>query len=70
MSDKLKPCPFCGELEDLQWQEGDDESNYTGGYVWVNCPVCDCNGPKGETQRETVELWNRRAEVKGDGTAL
>lgn len=56
MSDKLKPCPFCGGravlsgCEDWQWT--------------VNCIECDSMIGDYETEREAIENWNLRIEPK------
>ena len=54
MAEKLKPCPFCGEREELCLLP--DKHFYS-----VNCEVCGTLGPIGETEDIAVELWNRRA---------
>lgn len=54
MSDKLKPCPFCGGEAVISGCDGGD---------WiVICNVCDASiGDKG-TEREAIEEWNCRIE--------
>ncbi len=54
MSDKLKPCPFCGGKAMI--------SGCDGGEWIVICNVCDASiGYKG-TEREAIEEWNCRIE--------
>ena len=58
MSEKLKPCPFCGS-----------KYVYTHHYIMVIskiCPMCGATGPSAKTEDEAEELWNRRVEVKGE----
>ena len=56
MSDKLKPCPFCGGramlsgCEDWQWT--------------VVCNKCDYLIGDYEPEREAIEAWNLRIEPK------
>lgn len=61
MSEKLKPCPFCGSCDDLQFLDDNDYET-----VQVNCLECGTCGPEADTRREALDLWNRRAEVKDD----
>lgn len=59
MSDKLKPCPFCGE-------EVHYIALYTYGEIeWtVRCTKCHFGMPA-EDFKEARDKWNQRAE-KGD----
>ena len=56
MSEKLKPCPFCGE-------EAEFYENING--RWIHCPKCDVwsarISPKFEEQ--AVHQWNTRPEM-------
>lgn len=65
MSNKLKPCPFCGSKKVNLWQEFD--------VVYVVCVDCQADGPrcyfsqffpKYNAKEEAALLWNERA---GDG---
>lgn len=58
MTDKLKPCPFCGESVKIV--------RIGGGYFWThtefkirNCPIA--HSRKYDTVEEVIEAWNRRA---------
>ncbi len=62
MTDKVKPCPFCGGAP----QVSDRASNNTPtGHVWFI--VCMCGGysahahQDGDTQDEAIAAWNCRA---------
>jgi len=46
----LKPCPFCGSVEDLTYM--DDHC--------VDCLNCGASGPMADGQRSTAEEWNNR----------
>lgn len=55
---KLKPCPFCGETENLEI------SHYRSDGVWwhyVECAECIMTGPVGKLKRDAIEAWNKRA---------
>ena len=54
---KLKPCPFCGEDEQITVALEDTEH---GKEFSVFCPTCGTDGPTGITERMAVELWNNR----------
>ena len=55
---KLKPCPFCGS----------HFCAYLTRYelFYVFCEDCSGRGGYGLTREEAAEVWNRRAEGKGD----
>lgn len=59
---KLRPCPFCGGVEDLDIDTGNDA---TGKYWAVSC--CDCGAYSGSRhqRREAIATWNTR-----DGQSL
>ena len=63
---RLKPCPFCGAEPIL----GTDlYGRYDVRCLNVRCAVRPST-PVYETPIEASYMWNRRAEVKGDGAAL
>jgi len=51
---ELKPCPWCGDFDDLWLRE-------TVSLFAFTCPTCQVIGPYGETPDEAAEIWNRRA---------
>ncbi|MXV35541.1 MULTISPECIES: hypothetical protein [unclassified Saccharibacter] len=51
MTDKLKPCPFCGS-------EG---ATYTFRFKML-CSECGSEGPRGRDAQECEERWNQRRE--------
>ena len=65
MSDKLKPCPFCGS------ERGPTIAGCSKIY-YVECGDCDCSGPSAvhpnlRTQEEfAIAAWNNRAPSQED----
>lgn len=55
MSEKLKPCPFCGS--EKVHICSDAVGNF---YAW--CGPCNARTCKKSTKDEAIERWNRRAE--------
>lgn len=53
MSEKLKPCPFCGSPNMKPEPAG------SNGLGWVVCQQCRAHGPEG-TFDEALAAWNRR----------
>lgn len=60
MSERLKPCPFCGG-EAERHTIGDEEPSNRGGDV-ICCPDCGASSHVEFGRKENlVSLWNRRA---------
>lgn len=59
----LKPCPFCGEANEIQPWTGDALSPKT---TFVICPTCEAQGPKtlDDGTFRFCDLWNGRKPVK------
>ena len=60
MSNKLKPCPFCGgDAEITKWHEG----------YFVECKEQRCGGTIGayKTEEKAIEAWNTRVEKTCEG---
>lgn len=58
MSEKLKPCPFCGGEPYMVDAEIDGRAHYI-----VKCGACYCTTGVMEMSRsKAAEAWNRRAE--------
>lgn len=55
MSEKLKPCPFCGAKV-----YGPERINRYGRPIWEIGCVLFCTFRKGSTKKEAIELWNQR----------
>ena len=53
MSEKLKPCPFCG---------GNNLSIDGITVYWVECKDCNASIGGHETEEEAIEAWNWRAD--------
>lgn len=59
---KLKPCPFCGGKAFLI-----KSKDFTGRSIYqVYCPATTVQAKTTwfDTEKEAVEAWNRRTEVK------
>lgn len=61
MSDKLKPCPFCGKKNIIieTWRSGGPR--YMVKCNNPDCPVPEKGYPTGSNLIEVEEEWNRRA---------
>ena len=55
MTDKLKPCPFCGS-EDLEDRRGFIKCNSCG----VEGPVFAIGGKHDDVRKEAIAAWNKR----------
>lgn len=55
---KIKPCPFCGESERIDF-------GIVSGYGYVECKNCSAEIRARGTERDAAEAWNRRAESCG-----
>lgn len=63
MSEKLKPCPFCGCRNVTFIKLGSSSEGYA--HMGV-CDDCQAEGPAGERQETAVELWNARVGAFGN----
>ena len=55
MTDKLKPCPFCGGDAVISRDVG-----AVGPFSEVECTVCFVLMSNGENDKEAIEMWNKR----------
>ena len=64
MSEKLKPCPFCGEndIRESDIKEVHPEFGISGYAVW--CGNCGAYGGSRNRPDLAVKAWNRRSEQK------
>ena len=53
MTDKLKPCPFCGS-DDVHIKVFDDFATA------VECNFCETTGPTAYLEENAIDGWNRR----------
>lgn len=59
MSEKLKPCPFCGS-EDLNVYSY--QNYYSLPYRWeVACTQCEGRGPVKNTKKQAIDAWDKRS---------
>lgn len=69
MSDKLKPCPFCGPMPKhplgnyktprvfkIAWEEEWGKGNL----YQVSCLWCGADQPKVNAEKDAIVAWNRR----------
>lgn len=63
MTEKLKPCPFCGEEPYLQFRESDKTLLDVEFYVECANPYCGVEPVTSgfETEEDAIAAWNRRA---------
>ena len=52
------PCLFCGCTK-IDTLGGPD-------IWWMHCDNCEAEGPLGSSESESIELWNKRSEVKDE----
>ena len=62
MSEKLKPCPFCGSNGQVRYDYGVLRGEYSGYYVQCSNSYCTAYSlfAPFSTEQEAVEAWNRR----------
>jgi len=63
MSEKLKPCPFCGS-EKIELCADRIQGPNSGKSYAVECQTCYCKTAYYGTKDYAVMYWNKRAEVK------
>lgn len=73
MSDKLQPCPFCGDVNPSTQGQTDRTLSYEPS-AWIECETCGAQSRGFCRMSEAVEAWNRRAHLyahpvtgQGDG---
>jgi len=54
MSEKLKPCPFCGETKKIRILPVGKDENFIG------CNTCHAQGPILKGSINTINHWNTR----------
>jgi len=69
---KLKPCPFCGNDDELMITNDADAGIQRIGeleqlpadelFYYVMCVTCGGYGPKGLDEEPAAKEWNRRGE--------
>jgi len=67
VSEKLKPCPFCGGKARIhRWSIPNEENCAQVRCESITCGACACEVSECMTQNEVDEIaiaaWNRRAE--------
>jgi Lar family restriction alleviation protein len=54
MKEKLEPCPFCKEKEEIY------QDRYRDDHWNVHCMICGASGPNKQTEAEAIKAWNGR----------
>lgn len=54
MSDKLKPCPFCGGKAKVYWN--------VWSYEFVKCETCGATTGEFADNKGSIRAWNMRAQ--------
>ncbi|AUR93009.1 coil containing protein [Vibrio phage 1.181.O._10N.286.46.C9] len=69
MSDKLKPCPFCGGKADYNWGSTSDIGGVSHQKGWVNCTNSNCDASidvdsidDNMSDKELIDKWNKRTD--------
>lgn len=57
MNEKLKPCPFCGEEDNLTMSSGE-------GMYWMECESCGARGPVEYARKTARKNWNEGVSRK------
>ena len=63
MTEKLKPCPFCGRVNMQQVK-----SSGRWGF-FVRCRCCAV-GPSAHTRRDAIAAWNTRSQPEQEQLSL
>jgi Lar family restriction alleviation protein len=65
MSDKLKPCPFCGSA-DIDGPHLASIGDRCLPYWWIDCKACQVGmeSSTGTDLADAIAAWNRREEIK------
>jgi len=67
MSEELKPCPFCCEIDSLRlWDDIEAAYKFANGdWIQVVCDVlnhgCGCSGRWEKDKQSAIKAWNTRA---------
>lgn len=65
MTEQIKPCPFCGgaaHTDTIFWVDNVAAGDWNNEDEIVQCEQCGAMTTRCKTDKEAVELWNRRAE--------
>jgi Lar family restriction alleviation protein len=57
----LKPCPFCGQRDQLAVGQKTDDVGTLVDVFYLSCAACGAEGPAADSADQAAELWNGRA---------
>ena len=60
MSEKLKPCPFCGS-SNVDWFRSFGDPSTNENIVNVQCINCGAQGASKLGEKNAIDVWNKRA---------
>ncbi len=63
MSEKLKPCPFCGGNAKLNSENNSSLGAWEQTIYTISCKKCPCwIGNQIKDKEEAIEAWNKRTK--------
>jgi Lar family restriction alleviation protein len=62
--EKLKPCPFCGEIPTGNPWQSNDHKNKAAVWYFIRCRKCDIPGPASMDEEMAYIKWNCRTADK------
>jgi len=62
MSEKLKPCPLCGERVEVKKENYNEDQDVSFG---IECSECFCNVSFYSTREKAIKAWNTRHVPEG-----
>ena len=67
VTEKLRPCPFCGENKANAYFTGRRSvgaHGYSGRWHGIKCHSCGAEGAQSNNAAKTAQMWNRRTSYK------
>ena len=65
MSEKLKPCPFCGSGL-IKIKTVDKDNFKKKGKYYIECSLCGATSGYYNKRRDSANAWNTRAEAQNE----
>lgn len=60
VQEELKPCPFCGNIAEIEVFEGKKLFRTVKGY-FIECKCCKNRIAMNFNKKDSIDAWNRRA---------